>query len=102
MDRDYQKMFADRGVWWTHNIYAPIYTNNDENEEGEDEMADTEPKKFWMITGDGNAPKVRHYNRNDAVSEASRLAKTNPGKEFFVMETVEMMTQPSGVVRHRF
>lgn len=65
-------------------------------------MADTEPKKFWMITGDGNAPKVRHYNRQDAANEASRLAKTNPGKEFFVMETTEMFIQPSGVVRHRF
>ena len=100
MDRDYGKTFADRGVWWTYN-YGPSLKNN-EIEKGEEEMADTEPKKFWMITGDGNAPKVRHYNRQDAVNEASRLAKSNPGKEFFVMETTEMFTQPSGVVRHRF
>lgn len=68
----------------------------------EEEMNSTEPKKFWMITGDGNAPKVRHFNRQDAVNEATRLAKANPGTEFFVMESVEMLTQPSGVVRHRF
>lgn len=73
-----------------------------EIEKGENEMNKTEPKKFWMITGDGNAPKVRHYNRQDAVNEATRLAKNYPGIEFFVMESVEMLTQPSGVVRHRF
>lgn len=39
----------------------------------------TEPKKFWMITGGGS---VRHYNRQDAVDEATRLAKTCPGIEF--------------------
>lgn len=69
-----------------------------EIEKGENEMNKTEPKKFWMISGDG----VRHYNRQDAVNEATRLAKTYPGIEFFVMESVEMLTQPSGVVRHRF
>lgn len=90
MDRDYN-------IWWACDMHI---MNEIENKEKE--MADTEPSKFWMITGDGNTPKVRHYNRQDAVNEASRLAKSNPGKEFFVMETVEMLTQPSGVVRHRF
>lgn len=91
MDRDYN-------VWWLCEMQRII----NEIRNGEQEMANTEPKKFWMITGDGNAPKVRHINRQDAVNEASRLAKANPGKEFFVMETVEMLTQPSGVVRHHF
>lgn len=90
MDRDY-----DVWLMWRNRIDYEI-------EKGEQEMNDTEPKKFWMITGDGNAPKVRHANRQDAVNEATRLAKANPGKEFFVMEAVEMLTQPSGVVRHRF
>jgi hypothetical protein len=90
MDRDYD-------IWWSYKMHIV-----DEIEKGEKEMTDTQPKKFWMITGDGNAPKVRHFNRQDAVNEASRLAKSNPGKEFFVMEAVEMLTQPSGVVRHRF
>lgn len=90
MDRDY-----DVWLMWRNRIDYEI-------EKGEQEMNDTEPKKFWMITGDGNAPKVRHANRQDAVNEATRLAKANPDKEFFVMEAVEMLTQPSGVVRHRF
>ena len=90
MDRDYYDW-----LMWRNGIDHEI-------EKGEKELTNTEPKKFWMITGDGNAPKVRHANRQDAVNEATRLAKANPGKEFFVMETVEMLTQPSGVVRHRF
>ena len=61
-----------------------------------------EPKKFWMITGDGNAPKVRHYNMGEAQKEANRLAVAYPGTEFFIMETVEMVKQPNGIVRHRF
>jgi hypothetical protein len=56
-------------------------------------------RKFWMITGDGNSPRVRHSNRQDAVREAERLAKSNPGTEFFVLEAVEMLTQPTGFVR---
>ena len=93
MDRDY-----DVWLMWRNRIDYEI--ENEKNEENE--VNNTEPKKFWMITGDGNAPKVRHANRQDAVNEATRLAKANPGKEFFVMETVEMLTQPSGIVRHRF
>jgi hypothetical protein len=58
-------------------------------------------KKFWMITGDGNSPKVRHANRQDAVREAERLAKANPGIQFFVLEAVEMLTQPTGFVRQK-
>jgi hypothetical protein len=61
----------------------------------------TQTRKFWMITGDGNSPKVRHTNRQDAVREAERLAKSNPGIEFFVLESVELITQPTGVVRQK-
>jgi hypothetical protein len=61
----------------------------------------TQTRKFWMITGDGNSPKVRHANRQDAVREAERLAKSNPGIEFFVLEAVEMLTQPIGFVRQK-
>jgi hypothetical protein len=68
----------------------------------QDKMTTMEPRKFWMITGDGNAPKVRHFNRKEAVTEAERLARAYPGVEFFIMETVEMMTQPTSFVRHKF
>ena len=65
----------------------------------EKDMTQTQTRKFWMITGDGNSPKVRHTNRQEAVREAERLAKSNPGIEFFVLESVEFITQPTGVVR---
>jgi len=58
-------------------------------------------RKFWMITGDGNSPKVRHANRQDAICEAERLAKANPSIEFFVLESVELIMQPIGVVRQK-
>lgn len=54
-------------------------------------------KKFWMITGDGNQPKVRHANKKQAVDEAKRLAKNNPGVEFYVLEAVHVIEQPSGL-----
>ncbi len=62
----------------------------------------TQTRKFWMITGDRNSPKVRHTDRQSAVCEAERLAKSNPGIEFFVLESVELVTQPTGIIRHRF
>ncbi len=91
-DQVYQDFFDH-----TREIYWMIESKHEECK-----MNKTEPKQFWMITGDGNAPKVRHYNKQDAMREATRLAETNPGKEFFVMQSVDMLTQPSGVVRHRF
>ena len=101
MDKYYDCRFLwqeqHHGDWWSCDMRIVKEMENEENE-----MNNTEPKKFWMITGDGNAPKVRHHNRQDAVNEASRLAKANPDKEFFVMEAVEMLIQPSGVVRHYF
>lgn len=68
----------------------------------ETNMTDKGPNKFWMITGEMNQPRVRHYHRQNAVDEATRLALAYPGKEFYIMETVELVTQPAGVVRHRF
>jgi hypothetical protein len=61
----------------------------------------TQTRKFWMITGDGNSPKVRHTDRQSAVHEAERLAKANPGIEFLVLESVELIMQPTGVVRQK-
>jgi hypothetical protein len=77
--------------------YISKYFRN--TQEKEKDM--TQTRKFWMITGDGNSPKVRHTNRQDAVREAERLAKSNPGIEFFVLESVEFITQPTGVVRQK-
>ena len=85
-------------TWYNDDFY---YVNKYFKKE-QDKMITIEPRKFWMITGGGNAPKFRHYDRKVAVSEAERLAKAHPGVEFFVMEAVEMVTQPIGFVRHKF
>ena len=45
-------------------------------------------EKFWMITGDGNVPKVRHNSRQAAMEEAERLAKSYPQTKFYVLEAV--------------
>ena len=58
-------------------------------------------KKFWMITGDRNSPKVRHYNYEDAFREANRLSRHNPGNEYFILEAVEKITLPIGVIREK-
>lgn len=49
----------------------------------------TANKKFWMVVGDGNTPKVRHYNMQDARKEMERLAKNNPGVTFYLLAAVE-------------
>lgn len=54
-----------------------------------------------MITGDGNMPRVRHYSYADAVSECDRLAKENTGIKFYILEAVEVMEQPSGIIRKK-
>lgn len=91
--------YDNRPMWsFGHYIGDGLYKSNQSNEGAN--MTNT-AKKFWMITGDGNSPKVRHTNRQDAVNEAERLAKHNPGTEFFVLEAVEMLTQPTGFVRQK-
>lgn len=49
------------------------------------------PKKtaapFWMVWNpDGRQPRFRHDNQQLAVAEAERLARANPGQEFYVLE----------------
>ena len=68
----------------------------------EEKMNNTEPKKFWMITGDGNQPKKRHYDYGNAKAEAFRLAQDHPGIEFYVLEATEIFHQPTGVIQRRF
>lgn len=50
-------------------------------------MSDNEP--FWMVYGlHQGAPTVMHYTREIAEAEAKRLARNNPGIQFFVLEAV--------------
>lgn len=44
-------------------------------------------KQFWMVKGAGPA-NATHRTRHLAENEAERLARANPGTEFFVMEAV--------------
>lgn len=57
----------------------------------------TSGKKFWMVVGDGNTPKVRHANMQDARNEMERLAKNNPGVTFYLLSAVESAV--SGLVK---
>lgn len=45
--------------------------------------------KFWMVwSPQGRAPVHKHTTRAGAFTEASRLAKANPGSDFYVMKAV--------------
>lgn len=44
--------------------------------------------QFWMVHGDGPT-NYRHATRAEAVTEAERLARSNPGRIFVVLEAVE-------------
>lgn len=43
--------------------------------------------KFWMVLG-ANRPTYRHETREAADKEAERLAKSFPGQEFIVLESL--------------
>lgn len=54
----------------------------------------TQPK-FWMVySPQGGAPTRRHLSRDLANSEATRLARRNPTKDFFVLKVVGGFTCP--------
>lgn len=45
--------------------------------------------KFWMVYGVGKrGPSYRHWSVTAATAEARRLAETNPGSIFVVMEAL--------------
>lgn len=39
---------------------------------------------FWMVLGD-STPNYRHMSEASAKTEAERLARAHPGKEFYVL-----------------
>lgn len=46
----------------------------------------SDPMTFWVVWNpNGQNPRYRHASRLDAEQEAGRLARANPGKEFFVL-----------------
>lgn len=70
-------------------------------------MSDNE--MFWVVWNpESGPPSFRHRSRNEARSEATRLARQNPGQEFFVLAAIgrahrpeptifQTLTPPSGV-----
>lgn len=48
---------------------------------------------FWMVwSPQGSMPAVQHETRLKAINEAERLARGNPGREFYVLEAIEGRT----------
>lgn len=51
---------------------------------------DNERFKFWMVWREnGGIPTYRHFSKDDAEKEASRLALQCPGVVFFVLRLQE-------------
>lgn len=58
-------------------------------------------QKFWMVYGlDQGAPTVRHQAEHIATAEAKRLARNNPGIEFYVLQSTHRAVK-SDVVLER-
>ena len=55
-------------------------------------MADQD--KFWMVLGVG-MPTYRHPTLSGACTEAERLATSNPGQRFTVLESVASVQKTS-------
>ncbi len=55
-------------------------------------------KKFWMVCSSAsNSCQVKHETKEKAVDEAKRLAETNPGKVFHVLECVGYWFTPPAI-----
>ena len=47
--------------------------------------------KFWMVQGSKSSmARVRHPTKKAATDEANRLAGLNPGRPYFVLESVDV------------
>jgi hypothetical protein len=52
-------------------------------------MSDLPKAQFWMVYGVGcGRPTYQHTSRDSAETEAKRLARSNPGTTFCVLEAV--------------
>jgi hypothetical protein len=59
--------------------------------------------KFWMVYNPKRqAPKRQHQTFGDASEEAARLAKLQPGDQFFILEALTVyvgVPQPAVVTK---
>lgn len=63
-------------------------------------MEDSTP--FWLVWNPtGFPPKYKHSSVESAEAEAARLARCNPGQEFFVLRPVSS-TEKSDLTVRRF
>jgi len=50
-------------------------------------------EKFWMVwCENGGTPTAQHQSLRSAETEAARLARIAPGKNFVVLESVKFCT----------
>lgn len=48
-------------------------------------------EQFWMVwSPQGRAPTKVHQTLGSATNEAERLARNNPGNQFYVLQALEM------------
>ena len=62
-------------------------------------MAKNEPIEGFFLVWDGTVdpPQRRHPNLDAAMTEAHRLAKKHPGREFWVLASTGHMVVPDPV-----
>lgn len=54
----------------------------------------TKEPPFWLVwSPQGQPPRYRHQSRSLAEDEALRLARANPGNEFYVLCPVTLLTK---------
>jgi hypothetical protein len=57
-------------------------------------------EKFWMLWNPkGASPTRQHKSIEAAIAEAERLARRDPGQEFYVLEALRMCEVPELPVR---
>ena len=59
-------------------------------------LTDDRQEAFFLVWNPkGQNPKRRHEHEYQATAEAERLARANPGEEFYVMEARELRVMES-------
>lgn len=63
-------------------------------------MATVKRAVFWCVwSPNGRNPTVRHPSLESARGEALRLARCNPGHDFYVLHAVDGFHRPSDDLR---
>lgn len=59
------------------------------------------PSPFWVVSNpEGNVPFVRHQSRDLAQGEAERLARINPGQNFYVLASLSVSFKSDVTTTH--